>query len=307
MKKNNKYDVIIIGGSYAGFSAAMALGRSMRKVLIIDSGNPCNQQTPYSHNFITQDGKKPSDISTRAKKQVLKYPTITFIEDKAVKASKKESDFEILTERKEVFIARKLLFATGLKDIFPEINGFAACWGISILHCPYCHGYEVKNERTGIIANGDIGYDFTKMISNWTKDLTLFTNGKSSLTEDQTAILKKNNIATLENEIDYFQHNDGKIINIVFKDGTKIAIKALYARPTFEQHSYLPQELGCEITEQGLIKVDSYQKTTIKGIYAAGDNSTFGRSVALAVSSGSVAGAFINKELIEEDFNDSEA
>lgn len=302
MKKNNKYDVIIIGGSYAGFSAAMALGRSMRKVLIIDSGNPCNQQTPYSHNFITQDGKKPSDINATAKNQVLKYPTISFIEDKAVKVSKKESDFEILTERKEVFVARKLIFATGLKDIFPEINGFAACWGISILHCPYCHGYEVKNERTGIIANGDIGYDFTKMISNWTKDLTLFTNGKSSLTEDQTATLKKNQIAILENEIDYFQHNEGKIINIVFKGGTKIAIKALYARPPFEQHSHLPQELGCEITEQGLIKVDSYQKTTIKGIYVAGDNSTFGRSVALAVSSGSVAGAFINKELIEENF-----
>lgn len=307
MKKSNKYDVIIIGGSYAGFSAAMALGRSMRKVLIIDSGNPCNKQTPYSHNFITQDGKKPSYINATAKKQVLKYPTVTFVEDKAVEAFKKETEFEILTERKEVFIARKLIFATGLKDLFPNINGFAACWGISILHCPYCHGYEVKNERTGIIANGDIGYDFTKMISNWTKDLTLFTNGKSSLTEDQTATLKKNQIAILENEIDYFQHNDGKIINIVFKGGTKIAIKALYARPPFEQHSHLPQELGCEMTEQGLIKVDSYQKTTITGIYAAGDNSTFGRSVALAVSSGSVAGAFINKELIEEDFNDPEA
>lgn len=303
MTNNNKYDVIIIGGSYAGFSAAMALGRSLRKVLIIDSGKPCNQQTPYSHNFITQDGKRPVDINTKAKKQILKYPTITFLEGKATKTIKREEEFEIETEKREKFTARKLLFATGLKDILPEIEGFAECWGISILHCPYCHGYEVKNERTGIIANGPMGYEFTKMISNWTKNLTVLTNGKTSLTEEQTAALKKNNIAILENEIDYFQHNEGKIMNIVFKDKTKIAIKALYAKPPYEQHSFLPQELGCEITEQGLIKVDASQKTTIIGIYAAGDNSTFGRSLALAVSSGSVAGALINKELIEEDFN----
>jgi thioredoxin reductase len=302
MIDNNKYDVIIIGGSYAGFSAAMALGRSLRKVLIIDSGKPCNHQTPYSHNFITHDGKKPSDINAKAKKQVLKYSTITFLEAKATKAIKTENDFEIETEKGETFTSRKLLFTTGLKDIFPEINGFAECWGISILHCPYCHGYEVKNEKTGIVANGDIGYEFTKMISNWTKNLTVFTNGKPTLTEKQISILKNNNITVVENEIDYFQHNEGKLMNIVFKNGTKTAIKALYAKPPFEQHSLLPQELACEITEQGLIKVDSFQKTTVAGIYAAGDNSTFGRSLALAVSSGSVAGALINKELIEEDF-----
>lgn len=303
MTDNNKYDVIIIGGSFAGFSAAMALGRSLRKVLIIDSGKPCNQQTPFSHNFITHDGKKPSDINAKAKKQVLKYPTVTFIEAKATKALKNEAGFEIETEKGETFTARKLLFATGLKDIFPEINGFAECWGISILHCPYCHGYEVKNEKTGIIANGAIGYEFTKMISNWTKDLTVFTNGKTTLTEEQTVILKKNNVTVTEDEIDYFQHNEGKIMNIIFKNGTKTAIKALYAKIPFIQHSLLPQELGCEITEQGLIKVDALQKTTIPGIYVAGDNSTFGRSLALAVSSGSVAGAFINKDLIDEDFH----
>jgi thioredoxin reductase len=303
MIDNNKYDVIIIGGSYAGFSAAMALGRALRKVLIIDSGKPCNQQTPYSHNFITLDGKKPSDINRRAKKQVLKYPTVTFVEAKATAVIKSKNAFEIETERGETYTARKLLFTTGLRDLFPEINGFAKCWGISILHCPYCHGYEVKNETTGIIANEAIGYESTKMISNWTKSLTLFTNGTSALTEEQTEILKKNNVAIVEKQIDYFEHNEGKLINIVFKNGTKAAIKALYAKPPFEQHSFLPQELGCEMTEQGLIKVDALQKTTIPGIYAAGDNSTFARSLALAVSSGSVAGAMINKEIIEEDFN----
>ncbi|MCV9927924.1 NAD(P)/FAD-dependent oxidoreductase [Flavobacterium sp. LS1R49] len=303
MIDNNKYDVIIIGGSYAGFSAAMALGRSLRKVLIIDSGKPCNQQTPYSHNFITLDGKKPSDINAKAKKQVLKYPTITFINAKATKAIKNETTFEIKIDKGETFSARKLLFATGLKDIFPGINGFAECWGVSILHCPYCHGYEVKNEKTGIIANGPIGFEFAKMISNWTKDLTLFTNGETTLTDEQSKILRKNNVTIVESEIDYFLHNEGKLMNIVFKDGSKTAIKVIYAKPPFEQHSTLPQELGCELTEQNLIKVDTFQKSTIPGIYAAGDNSTFGRSLALAVSSGSIAGAFINKELIEEDFH----
>lgn len=300
--EQKSFDVIIIGGSYSGLSAAMSLGRSLRQVLVIDSGLPCNRQTPHSHNFITQDGEKPAVISAKAKLQVDLYKTVHFYNGLAVKAFRKENGFEVSTESGEIFSGRKILFATGVKDLLPEINGFADCWGISVLHCPYCHGYEVKNEKTAVIANGEMAFDFAKLISNWTKDLRLCTNGKSTLTLEQTEILKKHSVQIFEEEIDSFDHKEGYVENIIFKNQEKVAVKAIYARPPFEQHCPLPADLGCDINEQGLLKVDFMQKTNITGVYASGDCTTQMRSVVIAVSTGSFAGTVINKDLIDEDF-----
>lgn len=301
MEKKN-FEVIIIGGSYSGLAAAMSLGRSLRQVLIIDSGLPCNRQTPYSHNFITQDGEKPAVISAKAKLQVELYKTIQFYNGLAIQAKEIENGFEVLTESGEVFTSRKILFASGVKDLLPEIKGFAECWGISVLHCPYCHGYEVKNEKTAIIANGEMAFEYAKLISNWTRDLRLCTNGRSVLTLEQIQILQEKGISIFEEEIDSFEHNEGYISSIVFKNQEKVEVKAVYARPPFEQHCSLPSDLCCDINEQGLLKVDAMQKTNIPGIYASGDCTTQMRSVAIAVSTGSFAGAVINKDLIDEDF-----
>ena len=302
MIEQKHFDVIIVGGSYSGLSAAMSLGRSLREVLVIDSGLPCNRQTPHSHNFITHDGEKPAVISAKAKVQVDFYDTVQFYNGLAVSAIKTENGFEIKTESGKIFTSRKVLFATGVKDLLPEIDGFKECWGISVLHCPYCHGYEVKKEKTAIIANGDMGFEFAKLISNWTKDLRLCTNGKSTLTLEQTQVLIKHNVQIFEEEIDSFEHTNGEIKNIIFKNQEKVTVKAIYARPPFEQHCILPETLGCDKNEQGLLKVDTMQKTNIVGVYASGDSTTQMRSVAIAVSTGSFAGAVINKDLIDEDF-----
>lgn len=191
----NNFDVILIGGSYAGLSAGMALGRALRNVLIINNGKPCNSQTPHSLNFLTQDGKTPKEISTLAKEQVLKYKTIQFYDE-----------------------------------------------------------------------------------------------------------LAKHNIKVVETAIDRFEHNKGQIENIYFKDGSKMAIKALYARPVFEQHCTIPKQLGCELTEQNYIKIDPFQKTTKHGIYACGDNTTPIRSVANILAMGALSGVMVNRELTEEEF-----
>lgn len=302
MIQQKDFEVIIVGGSYSGLSAAMSLGRSLRQVLVIDSGLPCNRQTPHSHNFITHDGEIPAVISAKAKIQVDFYDTVLFYSGLAINATKTENGFEIKTGDGETFTSRKVLFATGVKDLLPEIKGFADCWGISVLHCPYCHGYEVKKERTAIIANGEMGFEYAKLISNWTKELRLLTNGKSTLTSEQTKILKKHQIEIIEDEVDLLEHENGNIQKVLFKNQTKIEVKAIYHRPPFEQHCSLPETLGCELTEQGLIKVDMMQKTNIPGIYASGDSVIQARSVAMAVSSGSFAGASINRELIEESF-----
>jgi thioredoxin reductase len=303
MKDNEKFDVIIIGGSYSGLSAGMALGRALRKVLIIDSGKPCNMQTPHSHNFLTQDGKTPKEIATLARQQVEKYDTVKFFNGKATKGIKTENGFEIETESGERFEAQKLIFATGIKDNLPDIDGFAACWGISLIHCPYCHGYEVRNEKTGIIGNGDYGFEFSTLISNWTNDLTLFTNGTSTLTTEQAEKLERHHIKIVETAIERLEHSDGHLQNIAFKDGTKVDVKAAYTRSPFEQHCPIPETLGCELTDDGYIKINPFHKTTVSGVFACGDNVTRIRTVANAVAMGTTTGMMVNKELIEEEFN----
>lgn len=297
------FDVIIVGGSYAGLSAAMALGRSLRNVLIIDSGLPCNRQTPYSHNLITHDGEPPAAIAAKAKEQVLRYNTVTFLPGKATKTVQQQNGFEIQTEAGERFHAKKLLFTTGVIDAMPDIPGFAECWGISILHCPYCHGYEVRDRKTGIIANGEAGLEMAKLISNWTDDLTLFTNGPSTLTDEQVQKLQQHGIGVVEAEIERVEHNNGTITALRGKDGSTHSLEAVYARPALRQHCDLPQELGCALTEMGFLQVDEFQKTAVPGVYAAGDNTTMFRSVAAAIAAGGKAGAVLNKELIDESFS----
>lgn len=300
--ENKNFDVIIIGGSYSGLSAGMSLGRSLRNVLIIDNGKPCNRQTPHSHNFVTHDGKTPAEIAKLAKEDVEKYDTIQFYNGMVVKTKKTTEGFEVETSSSEKFYAKKLIIASGVKDMMPEIPGFAECWGISVIHCPYCHGYEVKNEITGILSNGDMAYEFSKLIFNLTKNLTLFTNGKASLSKEQIEKLNQNKIILNEDEIKEIKHENGVIQNLVFKNGEEVSLQALYAKIPFEQNINVSADLGCELTEQGFIKVDMMQKTNIPGAFACGDNVTMMRSVANAVAQGSFAGAVVNKELADEEF-----
>ncbi|WP_079242937.1 NAD(P)/FAD-dependent oxidoreductase [Chryseobacterium indologenes] len=300
--ENKNFDVIIIGGSYSGLSAGMSLGRSLRNVLIIDNGKPCNRQTPHSHNFVTHDGKTPAEIAKLAKEDVERYNTVRFYNGTVIKTAKTAKGFVIGTSAGKEFHTKKLILAAGVKDLMPDIPGFAECWGISVLHCPYCHGYEVKNKITGVLSNGDMAYEFSKLIFNLTKSLTLFTNGKAVLTDEQIEKLKQNKITLNEEEIGEIKHENGSIQKIIFKNGKEVPLQALYAKIPFEQNINVSDDLGCELTEQGFIKVDMMQKTTVPGVFACGDNVTMMRSVANAIAQGNFAGAVVNKELSDEEF-----
>jgi len=302
MIKQNKFEVIIIGGSYAGLSAAMALGRSLRQVLVVDAGEPCNRQTPHSHNFITHDGETPAAIAAAAREQVLKYNNVQFATDTVTDVQGHNNRFKVYTAGGKMYRAQKILFATGVKDVMPDIPGFAESWGISVLHCPYCHGYEVRHKHLGVMANGQIGFEFTKLIHNLSPNLTLFTDGPSQLTTEQTRILKSKGINTVKKRIGEIRHNAGHMSHIVFDNGTEQALDALFARVAYLQHTDIPQRLGCTLNEAGYIAVDDFQRTTVKGIYAAGDNTSMFRSVAAATASGNKAGAMMNKDLVDENF-----
>lgn len=296
------FDTIIIGGSYAGLSAAMALGRSLRNVLVIDSGLPCNRFTPHSHNFLTQDGSTPAAIATLARQQVAQYPTVQFLDGLATDAQKTGSGFAVTTQSGQTVTGKKLVLATGIKDLVPDLPGFAECWGISIIHCPYCHGYEFRGQPTGIMANGERAFHLAMLVHNLTKDLTILTNGKAAFSTEQAARLANNQVTVDETEITAIGQENGQLQQVLFSNGTRKELAALYAALPFEQHSDIPASLGCALTEQGYIKTDAMQKTTVEGVFACGDNTNPMRSVANAVYSGNMTGAVVNRELADEAF-----
>lgn len=302
MDTNTHYDAIIIGGSYAGLSAAMALGRSLRNVLVIDSGNPCNATTPHSHNFLTQDGVAPGQISEVARRQVEHYETVHFVNDLAVKGNQRANGFEIALQSGTMVAGSKLIFAAGIKDLLPEIPGFSDCWGISVIHCPYCHGYEFRQRKTAILANGDRAFHLSMLVNNLTKELILLTNGQADFTAEQSEALDKHGIQIIERGVSEIVHSDGKIRHVRLINGQELVLDAMYAAVPFEQNTTIPMSLGCELNEAGYLVTDAFQKTGISGVYACGDSTVMMRSVANAVASGNTAGAMVNMELTRERF-----
>jgi thioredoxin reductase len=280
----------------------MALGRALRRVLIIDSGNPCNKSTPHSHNFLTNDGRTPGEIAELARGQVAAYDSVEFADAWASRATKAGDRFEVELAQGGTITARKLILATGIRDNIPAIPGFEESWGKSVLHCPYCHGYEVRERKTGVLATAEHPFEYVSLIANWTHELTLFTNGPSSLSAQEIKKLEDHKITMVTGLVERLEQRRGSIESVVMQDGRTFPLEVLYARLPFSQHSAIPADLGCELTAEGYIKIDTAQETTVHGVFACGDNSSRMRTVANAVSTGTATGIMVNRELIEESF-----
>ncbi len=302
MNPTQTFDVIVIGGSYSGLSAGLALGRSLRKVLIIDGGEPCNRQTPHSQNFLTQDGEKPAYIAQKAKTQVLNYSSVSFQTDHVTEAIQNGHGFRVSTQSGQIFYSKKLILATGLKDNLPEINGLKECWGISVIHCPYCHGYEYRSKKTEILANGEKAFNLASLVSNLTDQLRIITSGPAEFETEQRKKFQKHGIQILEKEILEIKHEAGHLKQLIFTDGTAEPFDAIYTIVPFEQPGNLAVELSCKLTESGHIHVDDNQQTSAFGVYACGDCTSKMRSIAFSVSMGNIVGALVNQSLAEEEF-----
>ncbi|WP_420461193.1 NAD(P)/FAD-dependent oxidoreductase [Neolewinella sp.] len=289
------FDVIVIGGSYAGLSAAMVLGRSLRHTLIIDGGDPCNKRTPYAHNFITHDGESPLEIAARAREQVLAYEYVSRIEDQATELDGEDGAFILGTTTGTTYTAKKVVFATGLHDGLPDIPGVLECWGKTAIHCPYCHGYEIRGQPTGLLLNNDHVPFMTRLIGNLTDELTLFTNGPANFDVQE---IEGSGVRVMQQSIDELQHEDGNLRAVCLADGTAVPLTAFYLHPHLSQRCALPEAVGCTLDEDGFLQVDDRGLTTIAGIYAAGDCTTMMRSVAYATGSGNKVGAMVNAGLL---------
>jgi thioredoxin reductase len=302
MQADTLFDVLIIGGSHAGLAAALTLGRALRQVLVLDSGAPCNRVSPRAHNFPTHDGRPSDEIRALARLELAQYATVRLQDGFVAAASQEDFGFSVTTQDGAAYRAKKLILATGIRDVMPALPGFAECWGRTILHCPYCHGYEVRGKATAVRGNGDGGFELARLISNWTDDLRLLTDGPSTLTAEQAADLARHDIAVIQDPLQAIHHADGQLSAIVFQGGQSIRVDALYAHLPFTHSSNITLQLGCGFTPEGHVQVDDWQRTTVPGVYACGDCTTMLRTVAHAVMTGTKAAAILNRELIVEAF-----
>jgi thioredoxin reductase len=296
-------DCVIIGGGAAGLSAALVLGRARRKVLVCDKGSPRNSPAHESHSFFTRDGMNPLELLSIGREQLEHYPTVEFRQI-GVKEIKKTGDsFEVVLDNETTQNSRKILLAFGVKDEFPNIENFEQFWGDTVFHCPFCHGYEVRDEPLAVVGNGEIGILKVALLKSWSKDLVLCTNGKADLSYEQRQLLTKHHVTVCEEKIVRLEGTKGKLETIIFETGRKLVRRGILIH--LEQHprSDLAKELGCELTDSRHIKIDNFSETSVKGVFAAGDITSMMQSIAVSVAQGSVAaGGGIVHSLIREDF-----
>jgi thioredoxin reductase len=295
------YDVLILGAGPAGLSAALILGRIRRRVLVLDSGKPRNAPSPESHSFFTRDGASPADLRRIGREQLEPYG-VEVLDAEVTDVLREGEAFTVVLADGSRRSARRLLLATGLADPLPEIEGLQELWGKSVLHCPYCHGWEVRDQPLAVYGNGSTVAERVALVRCLSRDVVLCTDGPADLGEDGERFAR-NGVPIREERIVRLEGSDGHLERIVFADGTDLPRRALFLATLPRQHSDLPERLGCALTEVGLVQVDAWGLTSVPGVYAAGDLALRLQQIALAASDGAIAGIAINRDLATEEFS----
>jgi thioredoxin reductase len=290
-----EFDVVIIGGSHAGLSAALVLGRSLRKVLVIDNKEPRNLVAAESHSFYTRDGENPMALLEIARNQIAEYQTVSFMYGIASTVDKNKNHFEVLVD-KEKISARKIILATGVKDNQPNIKGLKNLWGSHLFHCPYCHGWEVKNSKIALIISDKNNFDFIKLISHWISDLTVFTNG-IILNKNELEIIGRN-IKIITDKITETKIIDKENCEIIYGEKRE-NFRGIFIKTEITFNNELAVNAGCATGESGEVTIDEFQQTSVPGIYAAGDltRSHF-HQITVAAASGLKAAISVNASLL---------
>jgi thioredoxin reductase len=298
---NSLFDVIIIGAGPAGLNGALVLGRCRRRVLLCDAGHPRNAASHALHNYLTRDGIDPAEFLRLGREELTSYETVKLVQTEVTDARCLEEGFEVTLSNGARAVARKLLIATGVVDEIPKLEGVDSLYGRSVFHCPYCDGWEVRDQPLAVYGKGENGLGLTLELVLWSRDLVLCTDGPSELSAEDLARLAKHNIPVREERILRLQENDGVLDRIVFVDGEAIQRRAMFFSTGQHQASELPKKLGCELTEQGCVATGEYEATNVRGLYVAGDASRLVQFVIVAASEGAQAAVAINKELMKED------
>ncbi|MCT8165304.1 MULTISPECIES: NAD(P)/FAD-dependent oxidoreductase [unclassified Pseudomonas] len=291
------FEVIIVGGSYAGISAGMQLARAHRKVLVIDAGNRRNRFAEHSHGFLGQDGRSPAVIVQEAREQLLAYPTVQWMVQSAVSAETLGNGFVVTTADGMQHSGRRLILAGGVTDELPAIAGLQERWGRSVFHCPYCHGYELGGGPIGVLAASPLAMHHAMMLPDW-GPTTLLLNGVFTPDDDQLAQLQRRGVRVEQEAVVAVA---GERADITLASGRVIEFAGLFTQPRTRMASTLPEELGCAFEDGPLgrfIKVDAMRETSVPGVFACGDASVAAGNVAIAVGDGARTGGAVHHSLI---------
>lgn len=293
-------DVIIVGGSFAGFSAAMQLARGQREVIVIDAGEPRNRFADASHGFFCLDGLSPGEIRRRAAEQLSNYSTARVIGGRASSTSQEGDGFSVTLETGETYTAAKLILATGLRDELPKTPGVAERWGKTVIHCPYCHGFELRNRKLGVMATGPLSTHQAAIIPDW-GPTTYFTQGEFMPDDEQAALLASRGVAIENSAIVEILGQAPSITGVRLADGRIVELEGLYIGPKARMASTLAEQLGCELEEGPMgpaVKVDDFKRTSVAGVFAAGDISNKMHNATFASASGVMAGIAAHRALM---------
>lgn len=291
-----QYDVIVIGGSYAGMAATLQLVRARRSVRVIDAGERRNRFASHSHGFLGQDGVPPGEIAATARQQLEAYPTLTWQEARVESITGQLDAFTVTTTDGSVHQGRRILLASGVTDHLPPVAGLAERWGRSIFHCPYCHGYELDQGRIGIVAAGPLSMHQAELLTEW-GDVTLLVNRALELTPELRALLARRGAAVEETPIAHIAgHAD-----VHLADGRMLPFAGLFTAARTTPTGHLAQALGCALEDTPMgtqLRIDAENKTSVPGVFACGDVARAPHSVSLAVGSGAMAGAQVHRSLV---------
>ncbi|MDB5769419.1 MAG: Thioredoxin reductase [Collimonas fungivorans] len=292
----NEFDAIVVGGSYAGLSAALQLARARRRVLVIDAGQRRNRYTSHSHGFLTRDGSEASAIAAEGRAQLLAYPSVTWRDGTAVAAAANDDGFCVTLDNGQLLQARRLVLATGVVDELPQLEGLAERWGRSVFSCPYCDGYELDQGSIGVLATGPLSIHQALMLPDW-GSTTLFLNGAFEPDEEQLASLVQRGVTIERTPVARI----GGKADVVLSDGRMQPMAGLFVMGRTYAASPLAEQLGCAFDEgmTGMfIRTDMQKASTVAGVYCCGDAARMAPGVAHAVADGVMAGVAAHRSLI---------
>jgi thioredoxin reductase len=288
-------EVIVIGGSYAGISAALQLVRARRRVLVIDAGVRRNRTAAHSHGFLGQDGRDPAEIAAKGRAEVLAYPTARWIETSAESVSRADNGFAVTAATGERLLAERLILALGVIDDLPDVPGVAERWGKSIFHCPYCHGYELNEGAIGVIATAPLSVHHAMMLPDWGKT-TYFTRGFDP-TPEELATLERRGVTIEPAPVVRVENR----ATVRLADDRALSFAGLFLMPRNRIAGRIVADLSLETEEAptgSIIKTDMMKTTSVPGVFACGDAALAAGSVAFAVADGARAGIAAHRSLI---------
>lgn len=297
----DRYDAIVVGGSFAGLSAAMMLARARRRMLLIDAGHPRNRFAAASHGFLGQDGAAPAEIMREGLTQLARYPSVDFVHAEALTASLDEAGASLTLSDGAAVRARKLILATGVADDLP-LESMRPRWGVSVLHCPYCHGYEVRDRRLAVIANVPGAAHQALLLPDW-GPTTFYTQVAFAPSPEEAAQLAARGVEIETTPVVDLLGEGAETRALRLADGREVPAGAVFTAPRTRMASPLAEQLGCAFADGvtgPYVRVDETQQTNLPGVFAAGDAASQMYNASLASAAGVMAGAAAHRSLVLE-------